>query len=835
MMALFKPLFRQSFGTTGIYLLIVALSIAISATTALKFSNEQVQDAVSLQAAKMQAADLVLSDNSPIAASWIKQAQQLGLKQSHVTLFGTMASTDEQSVMVNVKAIDQAFPLRGELSIQPQAHYLQSGQVWLSPRAMDLLKVNVGDNVQIADGKFKVTGKIEHDSNQELGFSAFSPTVIISQADVAKTNAIQIGSRIDYRLLLAGEKSQTLRYEQLFQAFQDKQQQRLEALQQNSASQENLAEQDIAAASDLKLRNANDGNARLIKPIENLDTFLQLANIMTILLCGLAIALTSQRYVQQNQDYIALMRCMGASKKQIFQTFLVLLLVVIAIAMLVGSVLGMILGYGLLQLMLQLIPSLELQFSVLSMLFGPLPIAIFTSAIVLFGFILPSLWQLLRTPPIRVIRQQEQSKSSLLWMFVTGLISLIIFSLVLTENLVLTSLVIGSIILLSAVLFSVIFIILKLIKALKNRWSSYVRVPAQTAIQITALALGLSLITVLTVLRSDILDRWQQQLPEGTPNQFIYGLPPQDVEAFKQQIAAQKWSSTPLYPNVRGRLVAKNGQAFSKDLVEKNNSLRRELNLTQADHYPKDNVIVEGQSQLKTGDVSIEAKLAQELAIKIGDRLTFSLPEGQFEAQVTNLRTVEWQSFSPNFFFIFAPNTLDENAGSFLGSFYVPPEQKSQLVKIIQQFSNTVFIDVSVILDEIKRLVNVLVQIITVLAVLVTISGILVLVACINLLLDERKREVALLRSFGSTKAQLKNMLTMEIGFIGLIAGIVSCFFAEIISAIASYRMDMLIQPHWQIWLILPILMTVVCALIGRYRLSYLSDIPPLQSLREMN
>ncbi|MFW1859096.1 ABC transporter permease [Acinetobacter defluvii] len=835
MMALFKPLFRQSFGTTGIYLLIVALSIAISATTALKFSNEQVQDAVSLQAAKMQAADLVLSDNSPLATSWMKQAQQLGLKQSHVTLFGTMASTDEQFVMVNVKAIDKAFPLRGELRIQPQAQYLKSGQVWLSPRAMDLLKVNIGDNIQIADGKFKVTGKIEHDSNQELGFSAFSPTVIISQADVAKTNAIQVGSRIEYRLLLAGEKAQTQRYEQFFQAFQDKQQQRLEILQQNSTSQDNLAEQDVEAASDLKLRNANDGNARLIKPIENLDTFLQLANIMTILLCGLAIALTSQRYVHQNQDYIALLRCMGASKKQIFQTFLVLLLVVVAIAMLVGSILGLILGYGLLQLMLQLIPSLELQFSVLSMLFGPLPIAIFTSAIVLLGFILPSLWQLLRTPPIRVIRQQEQSKSSLLWMFVTGVISLIVFSLVLTENLVLTSLVIGSIILLSAVLFSIIFIILKLIKALKNRWSNYVRVPAQTAIQITALALGLSLITVLSVLRSDILDRWQQQLPEGTPNQFIYGLPPQDVEAFKQQIAANKWTSTPLYPNVRGRLVAKNGQAFSKELMEKHNSLRRELNLTQADHYPKDNVIVEGESQLKAGGVSIEAKLAQDLAIKIGDRLTFSLPEGQFEAQVTNLRTVEWQSFSPNFFFIFAPNTLDENAGSFLGSFYVPLEQKNQLVKIIQQFSNTVFIDVSVILDEIKRLVNVLVQIITVLAILVTISGVLVLVACINLLLDERKREVALLRSFGSTKAQLKNMLTMEVGFIGLIAGIVSCFFAEIISAIASYRMDMLIQPHWQIWLILPILMTVVCALIGRYRLSYLSDIPPLQSLREMN
>lgn len=163
------------------------------------------------------------------------------------------------------------------------------------------------------------------------------------------------------------------------------------------------------------------------------------------------------------------------------------------------------------------------------------------------------------------------------------------------------------------------------------------------------------------------------------------------------------------------------------------------------------------------------------------------------------------------------------------------PADKAKMISLIQQFSNTVFIDVSLIFDEIKQLVSVLVKIITVLAVLVSLSGFLVLIACINLLMDERKREVALLRSFGSSKRQLKNMMSMEIGFIGLLAGIVSCFFAEVISAIASYRMEMPLQFHWEIWFILPILMAVLCAVIGRYRLSYLSDIPPLQSLRELN
>ncbi len=178
---------------------------------------------------------------------------------------------------------------------------------------------------------------------------------------------------------------------------------------------------------------------------------------------------------------------------------------------------------------------------------------------------------------------------------------------------------------------------------------------------------------------------------------------------------------------------------------------------------------------------------------------------------------------------------MDENAGSYLGSFYVPPQDKTQLIQVIQRFSNTVFIDVSLILDEIKRLVSVLVQVITVLAILVGLSGILVLVACLNLLMDERRREVALMRSFGLSKSKLKYMLSLEIGFIGLIAGVVSCFFAEIISAIASYKMNIALQWHPEIWLILPVAMMLICALIGRYRLSYLCDIPPLQSLREIN
>ncbi|EKU40425.1 MULTISPECIES: FtsX-like permease family protein [Acinetobacter] len=814
---LLKPLLLQSFRTGGLYLLIIALSLAISATTALKFSNDQVKNAVSLQASQMLGADLVLSNNEPIEQSWKKRAEQLGLKQTNVTIFSSMAHTQDQFVMVNVKAIEPLFPLRGQLEIEPSAKAIQSGEVWLSQRAADLLKVKLGDTVSIADGSFRFSGVIVRDSNQELGFSGFSPTVIIHQADIAKTHAIQTGSRIDYRLLMSGQPEQVQAFSKQFK-------------QQHQPSKE------ADETAGLHLRDASESNSRLLRPLENLDTFLQLANILTILLCGIAIALTSQRYVQQNQDHIALLRCLGASKFQILWAYIGLLCIVSAISIVMGSLLGLIMGYGLLQLMLQLIPQLELSFSLIPLLLGPLPIAIFTSVIVLLGFILPSIWELLNTPPIRVIREEAKSRKSLFFMFFAGISSLIVFSLVLSENLVLSILVLAAIIVLCILLYTAVWLLLRSLKKMKNRLSFYIRSPSQSALQITALALGLSLITVLSVLRTDLLERWQQQLPEGTPNQFVYGLPPFDLKAFEQQLKLHGWQSTPLYPNIRGRLVAKNDVPFSEEAIKQNNSLRRELNLTQSNQLPNDNAITKGQAQFNgVGQVSVENKTAESLGIQIGDKLTFSLPEGTLQAKVVNFRNVEWESFSPNFFFIFSPKTLDENAGSYLGSFYVPKQDQPKMINIIQQFSNTVFIDVDRILDEVKRLMNVLVKIVTVLAALVGFSGVLVLIACLNLLMDERRREVALLRSFGLSKNKMKQMLSFEIGFLGLLAGIVACCFAEVISAIASYKMNMAIQWHMEIWLILPLGMMLICALIGRYRLGYLCNLPPLQSLRELN
>jgi putative ABC transport system permease protein len=808
-MRLFSSLFRQSLSSGGIFLLVLALSLAISATSALKFSSQQIRYSIDQQAAGLLAADLVISQNQPLDPIWQQRARAANLQISQSLLFSSMAHTGENFVMVNVKAIDDAFPLRGQLRISSGQQRLQAAEIWVSQRVLDLLKLSIGDRLSIADAEFKIAGRIDLDSNQEMGIGGFSPTVLIRQQDVARTHAIQVGSRIEYRLLLAGRAEQVQQFVQHYRT---------------------------QIKEPMRLRLANDSNSGLLRPIDDLATYMQLANLLTLLLCGIAIALTCQRYVSQQQDHIAMLRCLGASRWQITGAFLALLGVVGLLSSGIGSVLGICFGYGLLQLMLLSMPYIQLEFSLRSVLIGPLPNAVLTCFLVLLGFVLPSVLHLVQVPPLRVLRQARISPVKLVVVLAAALLSMALFAWYLSDQLLLSLSVMAGIILLCGGVWTIAWLGLSGLRRLWPKLEQWIRQPQKIALQVTALALGLSLISLLFILRSDLLLGWQKQLPADTPNQFIYGLPPSDKAAFEQAMAQRQWPATALYPNVRGRLVAKNGQQFAAEQRKQHESLRRELNLTQAEHYPQDNLLVAGQAQFNhVNQVSVEDELAQELGIKLGDRLDFDLAGSVIRAEVVSLRQVQWESFKPNFYFVFSPHSLDENAGSYLGSFYLPASEQQHMATLIQQFPTTVFIDVNAILDQVKGLIGIITQLLSFLALLVLLAGLLVLLACLNLMLDERRHEVALLRAIGMSERRLKNHLSQEMAFIGGAAGLLSIGFAEVVSWIIAYRLNLDWQLHWQYWGILPLMMAGLCAVIGRYRLKKLWQVAPLLSLRQLN
>jgi putative ABC transport system permease protein len=462
----------------------------------------------------------------------------------------------------------------------------------------------------------------------------------------------------------------------------------------------------------------------------------------------------------------------------------------------------------------------------------PLLTGIFAAGVLLAGFAVPDLLRLIYVSPLRVIRRVEQHFSwSKILIAASAFAALFIFLLVQTGKLGLSLTLLGGVAVLLAVLYLISLVVLKLIQQ-TGFGQSYIRQPRQISLQVLALSLGLGLLTILLFLRNDLMQRWQTSMPQGTPNQFVYGLPPDQKDDFVQRLQLQNWQGTPLYPNIKGRLIAKNGQPFSSTQTRQHNSLRRELNLTQSSQFPADNQVLSGKSFNAVNQVSVEQETASNLGIQLGDQLTMSLPEGNLTATVVSIRSVNWDSFSPNFFFIYSPGSMDEFAGSYLGSFYVPSAQQQQLASVIADFPTTVFIDIDAILNEVRRLLEVLGQALALLAGLVSIAGLLVLLASLQLLVDQRKPEVILLRVIGLSRQQLRRRLSMEMAIIGLLAGFMAVILAESVAWLMSWRLNIPFQLHYGWWLILPLIMLCLALLIGQFRLRPLWTTSPLLILR---
>lgn len=808
-MSLWRLIWRESLGAGGMGLLLAALVLAVTATTTLQFTTALLRDAVGQQSGQLLGADVVVSSSEPLRPVW--QTRTRGLTQTSVLVFASMAQANGQFVLVNVKAVQAGYPLRGALTLQPNrlaaGQAPERGTVWLEPRVMTLLNARVGQTITLGDASLRVAGQLLRDPNRETGMSGFSPTVLMAQEDVAATRAVQVGSRLDYRLLLSGSPQQM---RQVMQQWEKK-------LHSNE-----------------QLRSATEGNTRLLKPMGFLNDYAQIASVMTLLLCGIAVALSAQRLVLRQADSMALLRCLGASQAQLAAAYGLLLLTLWAVAVLLGGVLGMAGGWALLALLRQGLAGLSIPFEPLAVLQGPVLTAVLTAGLLLLGFALPHVLRLLRVSPLKMLRRESLPLS---WsgVAVVGLAwsALWVFLVLQTGKWMLSvALLVG----LSGVLLLLWLGVWGVLTGLKRRGiavDGLARQPLHSSVQVLALGLGAGLIGVVLLLRGDLLQHWQQSLPANTPNQFVYGLAPDQKAAFEQALKQRQWSASPLYPMIKGRLVAHNGRPFRGEAA-KDRSLSRELNLTTSAVLPADNILTAGTPFTGPRQVSVEAALAERLGLRVGDQISMSLPEGTLVARITSLRTVQWDRFSPNFFFIYSPQSLDAQSGSYLGSFYVPLTDQAQLALLIQAFPTALLIDVGALLAEVKRLLALLGQGLGLLSVLVTAAGVLVLLASVRMMVDQRQADMALLRVLGLSRQQLRRHVLGEMAALGLSAGLVAVLLAESLGWVLAWRLQLPMQWHPWWWAVFPLSLMLLTVGVAVAPLSRLWRQSPLQVLRRV-
>jgi putative ABC transport system permease protein len=539
------------------------------------------------------------------------------------------------------------------------------------------------------------------------------------------------------------------------------------------------------------------------------------------------------------------MRCLGASQWQLFALFAWEFVALGAIAAAAGCALGFatqqLLSGGLTEFVAITLPPPS-----------ALPAAqgVVLAFVLLLGFALPPLLQLKGVPALRVLRRDiGRPHERQLIAYAVGLAALT--GLVLWQA---GEAKLGAYFLGGFAAAAIVFVVLGYAglraAARAGRWGGVAwryglanlrRRARASAIQILALAVGLTAILLLTVIRADLLAAWRAKTPPDAPNRFVLNIQPEQRAPVARFFREHGLSEPAIYPMVRGRLVAINGEEVSARHYEELRTRRlveREFNLSFMDGLPSHNRVSAGHwftpENRARGAFSVEEGIARTLGIELGDRLTWSVGGRIFSAPVTNIRQLDWDSMQVNFFVIATPPLLESFPTSYLTSFYLRDADAPAMGELARAFPNLTIVDMSLILRQVLAVIEKVVQAVQVVFLFALAAGLLVLFAALMATEDERVREAALLRALGASRAQVASAQRVEFIAIGLIAGILAAAGAAAIGALIAERVLNLpyaVSP-W-LWVLGPALGAACVALHAFAGARAALSRPPVAALRD--
>ncbi|AYC32673.1 FtsX-like permease family protein [Pseudomonas cavernae] len=805
--------------------LFFALLVAVAASTAIGYFGARLNGAMLLRATEFLGADLVLNGSSPATPEQIDSGKRLGLEHAQVVEFSSVIATDNGIQLASVKAAGSAYPLRGQLKsaaapYQPESvgKGPQPGEAWAEARLFAALNLRVGDPIEVGNKTLKLSRVLTYEPDRAGDFYSLTPRVLMHLADLAATGIVQPGSRVRYRELWRG-------------------------------SPQALADYRRAVKPDLtpsqRLEDARDGNRQIGGALARAERYLNLASLAAVLLAGVAVALSAARFAARRFDASALLRCLGLSRRETLGLYSLQLAQLGLLASLCGALLGWLAQLGLFHLLQGLLPATVPPGGLLPALAG-----IATGLVALAGFALPPLAALGRVPPLRVLRRDLLPLPPSAWLvYGAAVLALGLIMWRLSLDLRLTLGLLGGGLVAAALLGGLLLFCLRGLRRLLARaalpWrlglGQLLRHPLAAAGQSLAFGLILLAMALITLLRSELLDTWQDQLPADAPNHFALNVLPAEKDAFAARLAQLSSHPTPLYPVVPGRLVAINGepvrQVVSKDSTG-DRAVRRDLSLTWATELPESNQLTAGSwwnsahaSELP--GVSVEAKLAESLRLKLGDRLSFNVGGLEREARVSSFRLVDWDSFQPNFYMVFEPGTLQDLPVTYLTSFYLPPHHEQQLVELARAFPAVTLLQVDALLAQLRSILAQVTLAVEYVLLFVLAAGLTVLFAGLQATLDERIRQGAMLRALGARRQLLASARRAEFAVLGAGSGILAALGCELVSFLLyRFAFDMNWHPHpWL--LLLPLIGALLIGGAGMLGTRRALNASPLSVLRE--
>ena len=805
--------------------LFFALLVAVAASTAIGYFGARLNGAMLLRATEFLGADLVLDGSSPAREEQIKIGTDLQLQHARVVEFASVIATDNGIQLSSIKAADAAYPLRGELKSAPLPYAEEQpgggpspGEAWAEARLLTALNLKVGDEIDIGSKPVRITRVLTYEPDRAGNLYSLTPRVLINLDDLAATGIVQPGSRVTYRELWRGEAPALEAYRQVIKPG-------LEANQ--------------------RLLDGRDGNQQIGGALGKAERYLNMASLVAVLLSGVAVALSATRFANRRFDASALLRCLGLSRRETLWLFTLQLTVLGLLASLAGAVLGWLAQLGLFALLHDLLPADVPPGGLIPAIAG-----MGTGLVALAGFALPPLAALGRVPPLRVLRRDMLPIPASTWtVYGAALLALGLIMWRMSLDLVLTFALLGGGVIAALVLGGILLLGLQSLRRLLARASlpwrlglgQLLRHPLAAAGQALAFGLILLSMALIALLRGELLDTWQNQLPKDAPNYFALNILPADKDAFGAHLMTLQAQAAPLYPVIPGRLISINGEPV-QDIVSKDSSgdkaTQRDLSLTWAANLPADNELTAGTwwTQQPAGDVpgvSVEAKVAESLKLKLGDHLMFTVAGVNREAQVTSLRSINWDNFQPNFFMIFQPGTLQDLPATYLTSFYLAPGHDKEVIELSRSFPAVTILPIDALLEQLRSILAQVTIAVEYVLLFVLAAGMAVLFSGLQSTLDERIRQGALLRALGAERQLLVKARRIEFGLLGATSGLLAALGAELVSLVLyRFAFDLPWHPHpWL--LLLPVLGAVMVGGAGVFGTRRALNASPLTVLRE--
>jgi putative ABC transport system permease protein len=648
-----------------------------------------------------------------------------------------------------------------------------AGTVWADSSLLAKLDLDIGDSISVGEADLKVSAILSYRPDQSIGFASLAPSLLINLRDLPRTALINEGSRVAYALLVAGEQADV---DAFYAAVED----------------------ELPDA--VRVRNQEDSSERANNAAGRAKRFLSLTAVISLLLSAVAIAMSARRYAHRRMDTVALMKSLGASQAFVLLAASLQLVILGTLGVLIGSLTGFLVEMGVTGMLADLFAS-ELPEPGLA----PVVLGAGSALILLVGFALPSLLQLRDTPPLRVLRHDAMPPPpSRLVVAGTSLAAVAALLYQAIGDAQMLAIVLGGMLVVSGVLYlagrGLVALLGRSRGAVGIAWryglANVARRGRDSAVQVVAFGLGLTVLLLLTFVRTDLLEGWQQTLDANAPNHFLINIQPQERESIAEIIRGDGIDVPQFVPLIRGRMTTINGEDVKTRKYPAEDGewmANREANLTWLAQLSTSNEIVAGEwwpaDYVGKPLVSVEEDAAMDLGVGLGDRVSFLIAGQAIELTISSIRKVNWDSFQPNFFMVISPGALNDFPSTFVASMRIDKSRSDLLIRLVRAHPTVSVIDLDAILRQVKGIIDKASLAVQAVFVFTLAAGVAVLFAAVQSTIDERRFESAMLRALGVRRRTVLSGVLTEFAALGFASGLLAAAGASILAAVISKRL----------------------------------------------